>query len=93
MKRNTTVFNWALGGFSIGTGVALGYASFGDSLVSLNGTSSAILLGPGFLVGYHTFDLVGYSAAVSFACLAVGFTYSAIASALAALLRKFLPGS
>jgi hypothetical protein len=47
-----------------------------------------VALYPGYFVGFHTFDLLGYSAAVSLACLTVGFAYSAIASAIATGLHK-----
>ena len=38
-------------------------------------------------MGHHTFEIIGYSAAVSLACLTVGVVYSAIASAAAGVLE------
>ena len=90
MKRNGAICSSALLGFIMGTAVALGYVSSGASLIFVKGAWFRILLFPGHLVGCQLFDLVGYSAAVSLACLAVGVVYSAIAFVFGALLRKFL---
>ena len=89
MKRNCAICSGLLG-FIIGTALAVGYVSSGASLLFLKGACFRVLLFPGHLVGYHLFDLVGYSAAISFACLTVGLVYSAIASAIVTLLNKLL---
>lgn len=86
--RNSAVFGSALGGFTVGTVLALAYVCSGASLPLLREGWLRVVLYPGYLVGYHTFDLLGYSAAVSLACLAVGFAYSAVASAIASTLHK-----
>src|SRR5258706_9496836 len=90
MKRNCAICSSGLLGFIIGTAIALGYVSSGASLLFLKGAWFRVLLFPGNLVGYELFDLVGYSAAVSLGCLAVGLVYSAIASLFAAFLQKVL---
>ena len=86
--RNSVVLACALVGFTLGTALALGYVASGASFLHLRQDWAQVAFYPGFLVGYHTFDVLGYSAAVSLACLAVGFAYSAIASALAGLIKK-----
>jgi hypothetical protein len=82
------VFGWALAGFSLGTILATIYVCLGDSLLFTSGNWAHIALFPGRLVGIHSFDLLGYSAAISLACLAVGLVYSAIASAIAGALWR-----
>ena len=86
--RNSVILAWALAGFTLGTVLALGYVASGASLFHLRQDWAQVVFYPGFFVGYHTFDLLGYSAAVSLACLTVGFVYSAIASAVAGLLKQ-----
>jgi len=86
--RNKTVWSWALGGFSIGTIVALAYVASGASLVLLNGGWSRVALYPGFIVGFHAFDVVGYSAAVTLGCLTVGAVYSTLALAVGTALGR-----
>lgn len=86
--RNSAVFGSALGGFTIGTIVAVAYVCSGASFLLLTQGWARVALFPGFVVGYHTFDLLGYSAAVSLGCLTVGFAYSAVASAVAGALQK-----
>jgi hypothetical protein len=86
--RNSAVFGSALGGFTVGTVMALACVCSGASLPLLREGWARVALYPGYLVGYHTFDLLGYSAAVSLACLTVGFAYSAVASAIATTLSK-----
>ena len=88
--RNSIVLGWALAGFSLGTILALAYVASGCSLLHLRQDWAQVVFYPGFLVGYHTFDVLGYSAAVSLACLAVGFAYSAIASAAAGLIKQLV---
>ena len=86
--RHDSVVSWALGGFTLGTVIAVAYVASGASLLVLTEGWARLALYPGFVVGYHTFDLLGYSAAVSLACIAVGCVYSAIASALGSTVRK-----
>jgi len=86
--RNSVVLGWALAGFSVGTILALAYVASGFSLLHLRQDWAQVALYPGFLVGFHTFDLLGYCPAISLACLTVGFAYSAIASAAAGLVKK-----
>lgn len=88
--RNSVVLAWALAGFSLGTMLALAYVASGASFLHLREDWAQVAFYPGFFVGYHTFDLLGYSAAVSLACLAVGFFYSAIASAVAGLIKRLI---
>jgi len=88
--RNSIVLGWALAGFSLGTILALAYVASGSSLLHLRQHWAQVVFYPGFLVGYHTFDVLGYSAAVSLACLTVGFAYSAIASAAAGLIKQLV---
>src|SRR5881227_4039412 len=90
MKRNCAICSSGLLGFIIGTALALGYVSSGASLLFLKGAWFRVLLFPGNLVCYELFDLVGYSAAVSLACLTVGLVYSAIGYLFPTLLRKLL---
>src|SRR5258706_5430217 len=86
--RHNSVVGWALGGFALGTVMAVAYVASGASLLVVTEDWARLALYPGFVVGYHTFDLLGYSAAVSLACLAVGGVYSAIASAVGTTVRK-----
>ncbi len=72
----------------MGTVMAVAYVASGASLLVVTEDWARLALYPGFVVGYHTFDLLGYSAAVSLACLAVGGVYSAIASAVGTTVRK-----
>jgi len=88
--RNSVVLTWALVGFSLGTVLALVYVASGASFLHLRQDWAKVVFYPGLLVGYHTFDFLGYSAAVSLACLAVGFVYSAIASAVAGLIKQIV---
>jgi hypothetical protein len=80
--RNRTVLGWALGGFTFGTAMSTIYACSGGSLLELANDWAHVAIFPGILVGYQAFDLVGYSAAVSLACLTVGLVYSGLASAV-----------
>lgn len=89
MKRNSAICS-GLMGFIIGTAFGLGYVSSGASLLFLKGAWFRVLLFPGHLVGYQLFDLVGYNAAISFACLAIGLVYSAIASLIFAAFNRVL---
>src|SRR5437867_2816302 len=86
--RNSAVVGWALGGFSFGTVMALAYVASGASLLLWTEDWTRLALYPGFFVGYHTFDLLGYSAAISSGCIAVGLAYSAIISAVAGVVQK-----
>ena len=82
------ILGWALGGFSVGTILATIYVCSGDSLLFTSDSWAHIALFPGRLVGIHAFDLFGYSAAISLACLTVGLVYSAIASAIVGALWR-----
>ena len=86
--RNRTVLEWALGGFSLGTAMSTIYACSGAPLLPMANDWAHVAMFPGILVGYHTFDLVGYSTAVSLACLTVGFVYSGLASAVGSTVRR-----
>ncbi|SRR6266446_1180708 len=88
--RHSVVLAWALAGFSLGTVLAVSYVATGASFLHLRQDWAQVAFYPGFFVGYHTFDVLGYSAAVSLACLAVGFVYSAIASAVAGLVKQLV---
>jgi hypothetical protein len=79
---------WALGGFSVGTILTIINVCSGDSLLFSSGNWAHIALFPGRLVGIHTFDLLGYSTAITLACLAVGLVYSAITSAIVGALSR-----
>ena len=90
MRRNCAICSSGLVGFIVGTVVALGYVTSGASLFFVKEGLFRVLLYPGNFVGYQLFDLVGYSAAMSGACLAVGLAYSALASTVAVVLSKLL---
>ena len=82
------MWSWALGGFSVGTILTLGYITSGASLFFRHHSWSDVAFYPGFLVSYHGFDLMGYNASVSLSCLAVGLAYFVLALAIALVLRK-----
>ena len=84
---NGPALKCALGGFALGTGLAVLFTMFGVSLLDLSKGWARLFFYPGYLVGHHTFEIIGYSAAVSLACLTVGVVYSAIASAVAGVLE------
>jgi hypothetical protein len=84
---NSPALKCALAGFALGTGFAVLFTTFGVSLLDLSRGWARLFFYPGYLVGHHTFEIIGYSAAVSLACLTVGVVYSAIASAVAGVLE------
>src|SRR5882762_10030554 len=86
--RDRTVLGWALGGFSLGTAMSTVYVFSGASFLPMANGWAQVAMFPGILVEYHTFDLVGYSAAVSLACLTVGLVYSGLASAVGSTVRR-----
>jgi hypothetical protein len=66
------------------------YACSGASFLPMANGWAEVAMFPGIVVGYHTFDLVGYSAAVSLACLTVGLVYSGLASAVGSTVRRLI---
>jgi hypothetical protein len=86
--RNRAIWILALGAFSIGTILTLGYVTSGGSLFFVRPGWPGVAFYPGFLVSYHIFDFVGYNAAITLSCLTVGLAYSALASGVAVALRK-----
>jgi hypothetical protein len=84
---NSAALKCALAGFAFGTCLALVFTTFSVSLLDLSKGWARLLFYPGWLVGHHTFEVLGYSAAISLACLTVGVVYSAIASAVAGVLE------
>ena len=91
----SAVFEWGLMGFILGTILSTAYGCSGDSMFHATNRWAQMALFPGKWVGTMAFNLMGYSPALSLACLTVGVVYSAIASTIAGALwrmRMVKPG-